>query len=458
MTARVLIVDDEPANLWLLEQQLSEAYFDVLRAASGPEALRIAEAEHPDIILLDVMMPGMDGFETCRAIKTNVRLTHIPVVMVTALEDSQSRVAALEAGADDYLVKPVREVELFARTRALTRLKMMLDEWRARETGDGLLRLEDLDPTPDSRPRIALPIAEENSATQALATRLQAHGDVESIPIAQAAVDLKHMACDIVVISLTRPLVEGLRLVARLRSSPETRHLLILGVVDGEDAEPMVRGFELGINDCIDQHADTLEISVRLRTLLRRKRLADLMRANVHLSLRLATTDAVTGLYNRHYMAHRLDNLLRESARTHKPLVLMMLDVDHFKRINDSYGHSAGDKALAGLAHAISTHLRGIDLTGRYGGEEFMVIMPDTDIAQAQIIAERLRERIAQQTFDLGDGISEHLTMSIGIAGTDSSGMICTAEQLIHSADTGLYAAKNAGRNRVVVAGLEVAA
>lgn len=458
MTARVLIVDDEPANLWLLEQQLSDAYFDVLKASSGPQALELAEKENPDIILLDVRMLGMDGFETCRAIKANQRLTHIPVVMVTAVDDSQARVAALEAGADDYLIKPVREVELFARMRALTRLKMLLDEWRARESGDGLLRLEDLDPAPDSHLSILLPVAEETKATRALAERLAAHGEVKIIPMQATLAQVHAAACDIIVISLTQPIVEGLRLVARLRSSPETRHLLILGVVEGDDSEPMVRGFELGINDCIDSHADALEISVRLRTLLRRKRLADLMRANVHLSLRLATTDAVTGLYNRHYMAHRLENLLRESARTNKPMSLMMIDVDHFKRINDNFGHAAGDKALAGLAHCISNALRGIDLTGRFGGEEFIVIMPETDLTQAQQIAERLRERIANQLFDLGDGVTQHITVSIGIAGTDSSGLAYTADQLIHAADTGLYAAKNAGRNCIIVASLKEAA
>src|SRR6202012_51186 len=133
MTARVLVVDDVELNVKLLEAKLSSEYFQVISAYNGPTALELAESELPDIILLDVMMPRMDGFEVCRRLKANPRTTDIPVVMVTALSDIADRLRGLEAGADDFLTKPVNDIALFARVRSLVRLKRMMEEWRLRE-------------------------------------------------------------------------------------------------------------------------------------------------------------------------------------------------------------------------------------------------------------------------------------------------------------------------------------
>src|ERR1700751_1251639 len=133
MSARVLVVDDIAINIKLLEAKLSSEYFDVLSASSGSAALQIADAELPDVILLDVMMPRMDGFEVCRELKANPRTADVPVVMVTALSDVANRLRGLEAGADDFLTKPVNDIALFARVRSLVRLKRMMEEWRLRQ-------------------------------------------------------------------------------------------------------------------------------------------------------------------------------------------------------------------------------------------------------------------------------------------------------------------------------------
>ncbi len=133
MSARVLVVDDIAINVKLLEAKLSSEYFDVLSASSGSAALEIADAELPDVILLDVMMPRMDGFEVCRRLKANPRTADLPVVMVTALSDAANRLRGLEAGADDFLTKPVNDIALFARVRSLARLKRMMEEWRLRD-------------------------------------------------------------------------------------------------------------------------------------------------------------------------------------------------------------------------------------------------------------------------------------------------------------------------------------
>ncbi len=138
MTARILVVDDIPANVRLLEAKLMAEYFEVLTASDGFSALEVAHAQAPDLILLDVMMPGMDGFEVAEHLKSDSKTRHIPIVMITALTDTADRVRGLEAGADDFLSKPVNDIALFARVRSLARLKVMMDELRVRNatTGD----------------------------------------------------------------------------------------------------------------------------------------------------------------------------------------------------------------------------------------------------------------------------------------------------------------------------------
>ena len=152
MSARVLVVDDVEANVKLLEAKLSSEYFDVLSAYNGRSALEIADSEVPDVILLDVMMPRMDGFEVCRRLKANPRTADVPVVMVTALSDVANRLRGLEAGADDFLTKPVNDIALFARVRSLARLKRMMEEWRLREGICGRFAGRDTALVEDSRP------------------------------------------------------------------------------------------------------------------------------------------------------------------------------------------------------------------------------------------------------------------------------------------------------------------
>jgi len=156
MTARVLVVDDILSNVKLLEAKLAAEYFEVITACNGEQALARVAAELPDIVLLDVMMPGMDGFEVCRRIKTNARTAHIPIVMVTALDQPTDRVSGLDAGADDFLTKPVDDTALFARVKSLVRLKMMTDELRMREETGQKMGLADagetmLEPDPSGR-------------------------------------------------------------------------------------------------------------------------------------------------------------------------------------------------------------------------------------------------------------------------------------------------------------------
>ncbi len=454
MTARVLVVDDLEPNVKLLEAKLRAEYFDVLGAYSGQEAITLAVQEKPDIILLDVMMPGMDGFETCRRLKSDPETMHIPVVMVTALDQQADRIAGLEAGADDFLTKPVEDLALFARVRSLTRLKMMTDELRARyATGKDLgivgkidlegnqneARLFLIDDNPEQAARLVAAIGED-------VEQIVHEADPETALARARTGDF-----DLIMVNLSIEAMDPLRLCSSIRSFEETRLTPILAVVRHGDTRKLVRALDIGVNDYVTRPVDRNELTARVTTQLRRKRYVDQLRSSFQVSLEMAVTDQLTGLYNRRYLASHLSAMFDRAYWTGRPLSVMVLDIDHFKNVNDTHGHDVGDKVLKEFAERIANSVRGIDLACRYGGEEFLIAMPDTDLAFASVVAERLRHEIANAKFNLNAGRDElGVTVSIGIASTENGPEEDSAQKLIKRADEALYEAKSSGRNRVI--------
>ncbi|WP_353860532.1 PleD family two-component system response regulator [Azospirillum formosense] len=454
MSARVLVVDDVLPNVKLLAAKLTREYFNVITASNGPEALEVVRRESPDIVLLDVMMPGMDGFEVCEKIRSDPATMHIPVVMVTALSDGADRVRGLEAGADDFLTKPVNDVALFARVRSLVRLKMMMDEWRLRETTSGQFGV--LEPTGTLRSEsfegARILVLEDSRLDLAkIAETLQRdHGHVMSAETCATALERAlGDDLDLVVISLTLMNEDGLRLCSQLRSHERTRQVPILLVVDEGDLNRVAKGLELGANDYVIKPIDRNELLARARTQIRRKRYQERLRANYEQSLSMALTDSLTGVFNRRYINAHLPRLLERAIDNHKPVAVLLFDIDHFKVVNDSYGHTVGDEVLKEVSNRASRNLRTFDLVARLGGEEFVVILPDTDAEAALTVAERLRTRIADTPFKVSADAGEiPVTVSIGVAAGGRLGD--TAEGLIRRADEALYEAKRAGRNRSV--------
>ena len=452
MTARVLVVDDILSNVKLLEAKLSAEYFEVVSAFNGLECLAKMDEALPDIVLLDVMMPGMDGFEVCRRIKNNPKTAHVPVVMVTALDQPSDRVAGLEAGADDFLTKPVDDAALFARVRSLVRLKMMTDELRMRETTGQSMGLVDpamtlMDANPTGR---VLVIEDRPESVAWFASALSPGHQVSSVDtFEEALVRVRGGDFDLIVVSLGMRGFDGLRLCSQLRSLPEGRNVPILVVVSDGDRRKLTQALEMGVNDYLTRPVDKNELVARVRTQLRKKRYADRLRHNVQLSLEMAITDQLTGLHNRRYMSRHLDNLISAAGRSGKPLAFLILDIDYFKAVNDGHGHDIGDEVLKEFANRIAANVRGIDLACRYGGEEFVVVMPETEVSLAFTIAERLRKSIETNPIVISRAPGKlNITISIGIAG--SEGPADTAEALLHRADQALYSAKRTGRNRVV--------
>lgn len=463
MSARVLVVDDVLPNVKLLAAKLTREYFDVVTANSGPEALERIHAQHPDIVLLDVMMPGMDGFEVCEKIRADPATMHIPVVMVTALSDASDRVRGLEAGADDFLTKPVNDVALFARVRSLVRLKMMTDEWRLRESTSGQLgMLVSTDSVHTQTAEAARVLVVEDSAidldkiTETLARDRDVVTDTDTcaggLELALAE------EFELIVISLTLMREDGLRLCSQLRSHEKTRQIPILLLADETDMDRVAKGLELGANDYLIKPIDRNELLARTRTQVRRKRYQDKLRANYEASLSMALTDSLTGLFNRRYLSAHLPRLLDRSGGNNKPVSALLFDIDHFKVVNDTWGHGVGDEVLKEVAQRASRNLRNFDLVARLGGEEFVVIMPDTDGNQAMAVAERLRRRIAEEPFSVSAPVGKiDITISIGVAladwTLDADGKPESGDALLRRADTALYQAKRSGRNRVVMDG-----
>jgi two-component system cell cycle response regulator len=454
MTARILVVDDIPANVKLLEARLIAEYFDVMTAADGYQALAICDRNQVDLILLDIMMPGMDGFEVCERLKSNPKTSHIPVVMVTALDQPADRVRGLKAGADDFLTKPVNDLQLIARVKSLLRLKTLSDELRIRaQTAHtmGIDELQRADQRGEEGGQIMLVDGRANSQERIIRA-LKPIGNVFAISDAQAAVfEASENPFDLVIVNSNIDDYDPLRLCSQLRSLERTRFLPILIITEQGDDEMVVRALDLGVNDYIVRPVDQNELVARSLTQIRRKNYNDRLRANVQQTIELAVTDPLTGLSNRRYLDNHISTLFNRSMARGRPLSVLIADIDRFKQINDTHGHDAGDDILREFANRVRSTVRGADLACRYGGEEFVVVMPDTSPEIAASVAERLRGVIESVPFVVkGTGQELQVTASFGIA--SRTPQVITPGHLLKQADVALYEAKNGGRNRVVAA------
>ncbi len=454
MTARVLVVDDILANVKLLEARLQAEYFEVVSAFSGAEALKICETERVDIILLDIMMPGMDGFETCRRIKAMPDCQNVPIIMVTALDQPSDKLKGLETGADDFLSKPVDEIALITRVKNLARLKMLNDEMAMRASTTNELGLPSMTHALAKRRsesgRILLVDDNPRSASRIVDT-LAKHHDTFVVRDPQLALDnlIKHKF-DLLIVSLSLREADGLRLCSQVRSLESLRHLPMITLIDAGDESRLMRGLDMGVNDYLKRPLDRNEMLARVRTQIKRKRYSDFLRNRLEESVEMAVTDSLTGLHNRRYFQVHMGSLIDDARKTQRPLALLIADIDYFKSINDTYGHDVGDMVLQDFASRLQQNVRGIDLTCRLGGEEFVVLMPDTDIELASQIADRLRDSIAKAPFVVGAEETKTVTASIGIAALESAED--TTETIYKRADSALYAAKENGRNRVMIA------
>ncbi|HET7448922.1 MAG TPA: PleD family two-component system response regulator, partial [Methyloceanibacter sp.] len=377
---------------------------------------------------------------------------HIPVVMVTALDQPSDRVRGLDVGADDFLTKPVDDIALVSRVRSLTRLKTVTDELRMRALTCREIGLEN-----PEREAVAeagrngriLIVDDRPRSYERIAAMLGEHAvEVEAEP-AEALFCAAQGNYELIIVSLSLENFDGLRLCSQLRSLDRTRHIPILVVADPDSNARLARGLEIGVNDYLVRPVDKNEMLARVRTQIKKKRYAERLRDNVQMSIEAAITDALTGLHNRRYMETHLNVLVEQAASHGKPIAVLVLDIDFFKAINDTHGHDAGDDVLREFALRIRKSIRNIDLACRYGGEEFVIVMPETDIGVASVVAERLRRAIAGEAFLVQQGMELlNVTLSIGLTTLNDAGDDAAA--ILKRADQALYRAKRDGRNRVV--------
>lgn len=449
MTARLLIIDAVPANARRLEAWLVAGHYAVSIAADGPSALRLAAEWRPDVILLDVALPGMDGFEVCRRLKANPATSDIPLVLLAAIDQPDQRARGLEAGADDFLTTPVFPDALFLRMRGLVRLKRMLDEWRARTT---TARALGLGPTEAPLVSVAgarvLIVDDQDEDARQLQEWLSA--DAMLPGLARSGAEMRALRAaihfDLIVLSLSLASEDALALAASLHGGAPAEDCPLLLITEAASRERVLHGFELGANDWLLRPVGPSELRARARNQIRRKIYQDRLRADRDQALAQAFTDPLTSLYNQRYVVHHLHHLLAEPSP--RSVALLMIDIDRLKRVNDTYGHAAGDRALAAVAGTLRANLRVFDTLARYGGEEFVVVMPGAGLGEAASAGERLRDAVAQLRFvPEGKNLPHRLTVSIGAVAC--SGADRTAESLLQAADAALSGAKREGRNRV---------
>lgn len=450
VTALILVVDDVPSNIKILEIKLAAKYYQVISACSGISAIELAKQHQPDVILLDVMMPEMDGFETCRRLKNDYSTMHIPVIIVTALNDIENKVEGLSAGADDFLVKPVRDFALFTRIRSLLRFKTVLDEVRLRISTKSQI-------TSGTESQIVNYVEDASSGMIGIVDQQYSEfKELEKIlkPTFSNVFHLRESEAEctgfdvlIVNISLSKEL---LRVCSTIKSRLKTRSIAIIVIVDDEDDESLISEItELGINDYIGIPINKSEFIARVTTQVKRKKYQDIIERSVEDSLKMAVIDPLTSLYNRYYFEKYTDELLATVTKSHKTFSLMMIDIDYFKKINDVYGHLSGDLILKQLASCLKSCLRLNDLVVKFGGEEIVVVLVDVDAKNAFRAAEKARKTIEEREFTtINDDIKVHLTVSIGITEYQPQD---TLKALISRADANLYIAKEKGRNRVVI-------
>ncbi|ABV94553.1 response regulator [Dinoroseobacter shibae DFL 12 = DSM 16493] len=462
MSGKILVVDDVATNRIVMKVKLATACYDVLQADNGASAIKMAHEAQPDLILLDVLMPDMDGYTVCERLKADPETAHIPIIMITSLNDTEARVRGLSCGADEFLTKPVTELTLLARVRSLLRAHSRETDFPIPVAGAAAQGFAE-GPAPFKLAQtdcVGLLLAEGGMGpgwANGLAGLIRE--DIRMFTLSQALEASKDQPEVFIIEADPRRLGSSLGILTDLRSRPATRQSRQIFILPQGETELAARALDLGADDVVFAPIAVEEMAVRLRAQLQRKRANDQWRSEVSDRLRQAVIDPLTGLYNRRFALGQLSNIAQEALKTHRTFAVLLLDFDHFKKINDAYGHAAGDKVLAETATLLRTRLRSLDVIARIGGEEFLMVLPDTDLDEARRVAERLRASIDDHPIALPHGKgSIPVTISIGLAIGGAAAPEASVSELLETADRALYAAKSEGRNQVSVGTVRSAA
>ncbi|HEV8033418.1 MAG TPA: diguanylate cyclase [Yoonia sp.] len=456
MPGRILIIDTVATNRIVLKVKMLAAQFAVDACASKAEAIQMIERNRPDLILLNLSDAAHDQHSLCRDLRRSTVTKSIAIIAVGVADTSRARFAALDAGADDVLPHPVNDALLLARIRSLLRVRSTSQELMLRETTSRALGFEENKAVFDGAARLAI-LSYDAAAASLLKSSLSAglRNTIQVLHPNDALLgDDSSAAHDLFVINAASVGDGGSQLfglVSDLRARNQTRLAMQLVVVPPDAPEVAAMFLDLGADDVVPATSGADEIIMRATRLIARKRQHDKLRDTVRNGLNAAVTDPLTGLFNRRYVEPHLARLADQSRKSGRELAVMMIDIDHFKSVNDTHGHAAGDKVLVELANRLRENLRAIDLVARMGGEEFLVAMPGTSVSDARMAAARLCELVNATPFNLGEGLPMlKVTVSVGVAVSGQMNGECNAiTKICDRADKALYAAKSAGRDRV---------
>ncbi|MEW9918937.1 diguanylate cyclase [Marimonas sp. MJW-29] len=464
MQGKILIVDAIATNRIVLKVKLQTAFYDVLQATTMADAIALVRSDAPDLILAALSLPDGGAAELCTALAKVPTTEHIPLIATACQPEAGLRLRTLEAGVQDVLCQPVEETLLLARVRSLIRAHGAAAEWQMREDTCRALGLAEPASDFEEQGHCVL-VGSDTPQLQSFAMKIRPVLRTK-LTLASAGGLMRQGADekvpDVFVLVLPPAVdvaMEELRLIAALRAGARTRHVGVIALQTAKEAAVGATALDLGADDLMTDGFDAAELALRIKAVMRRKRMSEQLRATVRTGLQAAVFDPLTGLYNRRYAMPHLDRVAAHAAGTGRPFAVMVADLDHFKRINDRYGHASGDAVLIEVAHRLRRALRATDMVARIGGEEFMVILPGTTRPEAQGIAVRICEDIAAAPFVIpGSATAIPVTISIGMAvGNSEEGALAepdaatTGQALLAQADRALYAAKGGGRNQVTL-------
>jgi two-component system cell cycle response regulator len=448
----ILIVDDDPLNRKLLDAQLSSDQYNTITAADGFAAMEKAKTENPDLILLDIMMPGLDGYEVTERLKEDPETKDIPIILITALDETEDKIKGLECGADEFLNKPVNTAELLARAKSLLRLKLYKDQLKSRKQSQQIFtEAKGIEEQSDERVNLPTILLVEDEEKDARLIQNYLQGDTYRLEFAKSGEEalsfVLRQKIDLILLDIILPGMDGFEVVSRLKDSEAAKNIQIVAITSLQDMQSKIKGIELGADDYLIKPVNKHELKARVSALVKKKAYLDTLHDSYETAVHSAITDKLTGLYNRAFFEHFLGLELKRADRQKVPVALIMMDIDDFKQCNDNFGHLVGDEILRELGTLIRGGVRELDLAARYGGEEFALVLPNTDKSGAFIVAERIRKAISEHAF-LPDTIlpTQKISVSMGISIYPLEA--ATGKDLIKTADDLLYKAKDEGKNR----------
>jgi two-component system cell cycle response regulator len=449
-TGRVLLVDDSLIALEVISSRLKEHGLEVTASASPRQALALATegSQHFDLFILDVMMPEMNGHELTRRLRALPQASNTPILLLTSLDSPEDRLAGLTAGADDFFNKNTSEAEMLARVRSFISLGKMRAQLLAQhEAMTRVMREPEAEAAPRARVELLHHLPE---VTERLSQTLRdsALGNECQLLERSPTSRLTTSDADLLVVSYEVALEGEQPLLKRYGFAEEAPAVLVMD--ERESTERRVAAFDSGAEDYLTLQTPLAELAARLSSALRRHQRQRQLRSSRDRAMLVAVTDPLTGLYNRGYLQEALTVELRRAQRYRRPLTLVLLDLDHFKQVNDTLGHSAGDEALREVSRRLRQTARSTDIVARHGGEEFAMLLPETDLERGLIAAERFRAAVEGTTVHGARGGSRSLTISLGVGCYPDHAT--SIPELMELTDAALYTAKRTGRNRACTA------